>query len=455
MRFINITLLSIMLSLSMPSVAKDTAPSVEDKENPYVLMELFGTVFQTVKKQYVEEPKNRELIENAINGMLSALDPHSSFMNEEDFSDLTEQTKGEFGGLGIEITADKGLVRVLSPIDDTPAFKAGLLPGDYITHVNGESVIGLPLSDVVKQLRGKPGTKVKITISRTDKKPFDVDLKRAIIKVTPVKYEVKDTVGYIRIISFSETTTTLLHKAVKDITKQIGADKLTGFILDVRSNPGGLLDQAIGVVDTFIDGGEIVSTRTRYPQETRRFSSKTPDMTNGKPLVVLINEGSASASEIVAGALQDHKRGVIVGLKSFGKGSVQNIQPLEGFGGIKMTIARYYTPFGRSIQAKGIEPDITIPRGKLEAEEIITSYGEKNLHGAIENEEDKADKKLKTKKESKSKPKTDKTPESDKDKKPDYQLDRAIDILTGLHIYQESLLKPVKTDETAEKKDKK
>lgn len=426
------------------------APQKKDfsdaKDDPYVLMELFGAAYQVIKKDYVEETTDRQMIENAINGMLSSLDPHSAFMNQSDFKDLEEQTKGEFGGLGMEVSADNGLVRVTAPIDDTPAYEAGIQPGDYITHIDGESVMGLSLQESVKKLRGKPGTKVEVTISRKDKEPFDVKMTRAIIHVQPVKYEAKENIGYIRIITFSDHTAEKTREAVSKITKEIGEKKLLGFIIDVRNNPGGLLTEAIGVVDTFIDKGEIVSTRSRNPEEAMSFSAKTPDTTNGKPLIVLINEGSASASEIVAGALQDHHRALIVGLKSFGKGSVQTVKEIPGFGGMKMTTARYYTPSGRSIQAKGIEPDVVVPRAKLEELPVIQGFGEGDLPGAISAEEGKKakdtkekDKKADKKKtddkvKDKSKESADKTKEDDKKK--DYQLDRAMDLLKGIAIYQ-------------------
>ena len=410
--------------------AKET---VEEKYDPYLLMELFGLVYKEIKKEYIDEPDDKKLIESAINGMLTDLDPHSSFMNQDDFDDLEAQTKGEFGGLGMEVTSKNGLVRVVSPIDDTPAFKAGIQAGDYITHIDGESVSGLTLQEAVKKLRGVPGTEVKVKISRENQEPFDLTLTRDIIEQKPVKYEAKGDVGYIRISSFSEKTVEDTQEAVKNLTKEIGEGKLKGFVIDVRNNPGGLLDAAIGVVDTFLAQGEIVSTRSRLPEETTRVSSKTPDMTNGKPLVVLINEGSASASEIVAGALQDHKRAVIVGLRSFGKGSVQTIRPTRGFGGLKMTIARYYTPSGRSIQAKGIEPDIVVPRAKLEAEPILEGFGERDLHGALAAEEKKQ---IKKKEEEKKEP-VKNSDETDEDKKEDYQLDRAIDILKAIAVYQE------------------
>lgn len=415
-----------------PVVKEEKTEKAKLKDDPYVLMELFGLVYKGIKDEYIDEPEDKKLIESAINGMLSDLDPHSSFMNQDDFEDLESQTKGEFGGLGMEVTSKNGLVRVVSPIDDTPAFRAGIQAGDYVTHIDGESVSGLTLQEAVKKMRGEPGTTVKLKISRESQEPFDLKLTRAVIEQKPVKYEAKGEVGYIRISAFNEKTVEHTQEAVKKLTEEIGKDKLLGFVIDVRNNPGGLLDSAIGVVDTFLSQGEIVSTRSRLPEETTRASSKTPDMTDGKPLVVLINEGSASASEIVAGALQDHKRAVIVGLRSFGKGSVQAIKPIKGFGGVKMTVARYYTPSGRSIQAKGIEPDIVVPRAKLEAEPILEGFGERDLHGALAAEEKKH-----VKKEDESKKKDVSDKKEKEDEKSDYQLDRAIDILKAISVYHE------------------
>lgn len=447
--FTFITTLLIGTAIASSSwAAPQEQPKIED---PYQLMELFGAAFTTIKSDYVEETDNKKLIETAIDGMLTSLDPHSGFMDAESFNDMQTQTKGEFGGLGLEVGMDKGFVRVMSPIDDTPAFKAGLQTGDYITHVDGISTFGQSLNDTVKKMRGKPGSKVKLTISRKDKEPFDVTIKRDIIKVKPVKYEAKGDIGYIRISTFSEKTTEMLQNAIKQLTKEIGKDKIKGYILDVRNNPGGLLDQAVGVVDTFLDEGEIVSTRSRKPEDTLRFSAHKGDLTNGLPLVVLINEGSASASEIVAGAMQDHRRGVIVGLKTFGKGSVQTVRSIPGVGGMRITTARYYTPSGNSIQAKGIEPDVVIPRAKLEELPVIKGYGEADLPKAIaaeegkkaidnrkkdlsENkEESKALKNLFVKKDNSDK--TDATIDTpDDEEKIDYQLDRAIDILHAISV---------------------
>ena len=421
MKFTTILFCFCLLTIGCANATPPKQPISDEKDDPYVLMELFGAAYQVIKQDYVEETTDRKLVENAINGMLSSLDPHSGFMNQSDYADMEEQTKGEFGGLGMEVSSDNGLVRVTSPIDDTPAYKAGIQAGDYITHIDGESVIGQTLNDAVKKLRGKPGTKVTVTISRKDKEPFDIKMTRAVIKVKPIKYEAKDDIGYIRVTAFNESTTQMLHEAVKNLTREIGDDKIIGFIIDVRNNPGGLLNEAIGVVDTFISKGEIVSTRSRDPKENLQFFAETPDMTNGKPLVVMINEGSASASEIVAGALQDHHRALVVGLKSFGKGSVQTIKEIPGFGGIKITTARYYTPSGRSIQAKGIEPDVVIPRAKLKELPVIKGFGKKA--------------KEVQKKQPKETPSSSDSSDSKDDEKKDYQLDRAMDILRGIAVY--------------------
>lgn len=425
----------IMLLLSSAAVAAEKKKDEELKDNPYVLMELFGHIYKTIKKEYVEEPTDRKLVENAIQGMLSSLDPHSSFMNQDDYEEMETMTKGEFGGLGIEVTSERGLVRVITPIDDTPAFKAGIKAGDFITHINDEAVVDLSLNEAVKKMRGKPGTTIKIKISRKNEKPFDVKIVRAIIQPQPVKYEAKNNIGYIRIASFNEKTVDKTHEAVNKLTSEIGAEKLVGFVIDVRNNPGGLLDAATGVVDTFISQGEIVSTRSRDPKEVMRLSAKTGDMTNGKPLVVLINQSSASASEIVAGALQDHKRALIVGTKSFGKGSVQAVKGIPGFGGIKMTVARYYTPSGRCIQAKGIEPDIEIPQGELKEDEVIR-FGEGDLHGALAAEEGKKASEVKQK-EAEEKNKEEDKSSDEKEEKKDYQLDRAMDILKAIALVKE------------------
>lgn len=435
------SLLLFLLTASTALAAAET-PAKTAKDDPYLLLELFGTTFQDARKEYVDEISDRKAIEAAINGMLSSLDPHSSFMDEDTFRDMQIQTKGEFGGVGMEVSTENGFVRVISPIDDTPAAKAGIQPGDLITHIDDESVIDMNLNEAVKRLRGKPKTNVKLMIRRGNTEPFELTLERAIIKIKSVKYSVKDNdIGYIRIITFSEDTTSLLEKAIKELTDQIGKDKIKGFILDVRNNPGGLLDQATGVVDTFLEKGEIVSTRSRVAEGSVRLSAQKGDMTEGLPLVVLINEGSASASEIVAGALQDHRRGLIVGTPSFGKGSVQTLKPIPGFGAIKITTARYYTPSGRSIQAEGIQPDILIPRAEIKEEPIIKGFSESNLPNALGQKAGEKKDKVQAKKNDTPKntkdEKDEKGGKDDKSEKPDYQLNRALDILHSIAIYKE------------------
>ncbi len=429
-------LLCFISTVAFGATKKEIAPV--ETQDPYILMELLGAAFSTIKEDYVEESDDKKLVEAAIDGMLTSLDPHSGFMDAESFEDMETQTKGEFGGLGMEVSMDNGFVRIMSPIDDTPAFKAKLQTGDYITHIDGVSVVGLSLNDAVKKMRGKPKTKVTLTISRKDQEPFDVTLTRDIIQVKPVKYEAKGDIGYIRIITFSETTTDMVKKAVADLKKKIGPQDIKGFVLDVRNNPGGLLDQAVGVCDLFLNEGEIVSTRSRKPEDTMRFSATEGDITDGLPIVVLINEGSASASEIVSGALQDHKRGIIVGLQSFGKGSVQTIRAIPGFGGIRITTARYYTPSGKSIQAKGIKPDIVIPRAKIEELPVITGFGESNLPSALSSEEGKKASETDKPKTTKVAPVKSKSKEGDdKTEETDYQLDRALDIVHAISLSQQ------------------
>jgi len=423
-------LLVALLMMSVVPVWADV-PSQKPAENEdvYVLMELLGSSLKLIKEDYVEDVSYKTMVEKALNGVLTAQDPHSGFLNKEEMDDMHTQTKGEFGGVGMEVSSENNFVRVVSPIDDTPAFRAGIQAGDYITHIDGTSVVGLSLNEAVKRLRGEPKTKVKIKISRKNKEPFEITLVRDIIKVDPVKFEAKGDIGYIRVLTFSEKTTPELHRAIQSLTETIGKDKIKGFVLDIRNNPGGLLDQAVGVADTFLAQGEIVSTRSRKAEDTLRFSAKTGDMIHGLPLVVMINEGSASASEIVAGALQDHKRAVIVGLKSFGKGSVQTIREIPGFGAIKITTARYFTPSGNSIQAKGIVPDVEIPRAELKELPKITGWGEGDLDGALSSEVGK--------KAKDTQPVTDNPEEKKSDAKEDYQLDRALDILRAMAVFSE------------------
>jgi carboxyl-terminal processing protease len=331
----------------------------------YRQLDLFSDAFERVRANYVRPVQDGELIDNAIQGMVSALDPHSSYMDAKNFADMQIQTKGEFGGLGIEVTMEDGLIKVVSPIDDTPAAKAGIKPGDFIAAIDNAPVQGMALNDAITKMRGPAGSKITLTILRNGaKKPFDLTLTRAIVQVDSVKWRREGDVAYIRLTGFNEQTDPGLQKAVRDLKKQIGAG-LKGYVLDLRNNPGGLLDQAISVSDDLLNSGEIVSTRGRHTEDTQRYDAKAGDITGGKPIVVLINGGTASASEIVAGALQDHRRATVLGMTSFGKGSVQTVIPLgEGGGALRLTTARYYTPSGHSIQARGIIPDIAVAQGE-------------------------------------------------------------------------------------------
>jgi carboxyl-terminal processing protease len=356
----------------------------------YRQLNLFGDVFERVRADYVEKPDDAKLVESAINGMLAGLDPHSSYMDPKSFRDMQVQTRGEFGGLGIEVTMEDGLVKVVAPIDETPAAKAGVMANDIITKLDDEQVQGLTLNQAVEKMRGPVNTKIKLTIMRKGQdKPIEVSITRDVIRVKSIRsHNEGEDVGYIRVTQFNEQTTDGLKKAISDLTNQLGAEKVKGFVLDLRNNPGGLLDQAISVSDAFLDKGEIVSTRGRNAEETQRFNARPGDLTKGKPLIVLINGGSASASEIVAGALQDHKRATLVGTRSFGKGSVQTIIPLgAGNGALRLTTARYYTPSGRSIQAKGITPDIEVLQDVPDDLKARTdTKGEASLRGHLKAE---------------------------------------------------------------------
>jgi carboxyl-terminal processing protease len=366
------------------------AATAASNADTYKQLNLFGDVFDRVRSDYVEQPNDEKLIESAINGMLSALDPHSSYMNAKNFQEMQVQTQGKFGGLGIEVTMENGVVKVVSPIDDTPAARGGIMANDLIIKLDGEDVQGLTLNEAVDKMRGKINTPITLTILREGKEPFDVKLVRDEIKVKSVKSSLEGQdkdIGYIRISSFTEQTQEGLEAAISSIKKQTGS-KLKGYIIDLRNDPGGLLDQAISVSDTFLDRGEIVSTRGRHADETQRFNAQRGDLADGKSVVVLINGGSASASEIVAGALQDHKRATVIGTRSFGKGSVQTIVPLGSQGALRLTTARYYTPSGRSIQARGIDPDTVIEEElppDLQGKDTSTK-GEASLRGHLQNE---------------------------------------------------------------------
>lgn len=411
-----------------PAFAAETSKvSKEDAADTYEMLNLFGEVMERAKISYVEDVSDKKLIESAINGMLVSLDPHSSYLDAQSFKYMNEQTKGKFGGLGIEVTMENGVVKVVSPIDDTPASKAGLKPGDYITNIDGEQVVGMSLNDAVDKMRGKVGSKVKLTIRRINEKPFDVTLKREEIKIQSVKSGIKGKdVAYIRITSFSEDTDKMIEKAFNNAQKELKSD-LKGIVIDVRNNPGGLLDQAVNVSDLFLDKGEIVSTRSKNPEDTVKYNAKPGDIAKGLPIVILVNDGSASASEILAGALQDHQRAVILGEKTFGKGSVQTVIPLGKYGAMRLTTARYYTPSGRSIQATGIVPDVEVKPAKVEEIDKGVNFSEAEFGNALKNDAAIAKKE-------------DKQTAVDDELKKDYQLTRAVDLVKALSIYQ----KPVK-----------
>jgi carboxyl-terminal processing protease len=342
------------------------AQDVTGKADTYRLLTLFGDVFERVRAEYVEPTNDRDLVENAINGMLTGLDPHSNYMNAKAFRDMQVQTRGEFGGLGIEVTQENGFIKVISPIDDTPAARAGVKSGDLITAIDGKTVQGLSLNEAVEKMRGAPNTKINITIRREGAdRPLEIAITREIIKIQVVRQRMEGDVGYLRLSSFNEQTDPALRRGVQALKQQAGAN-LKAIVLDLRNNPGGLLDQAVAVSDDFLDQGEIVSTRARQSEESQRWNAKGGDLAGGLPIVVLINGGSASASEIVAGALQDHRRAVVLGTRSFGKGSVQTVIPLPGNGAMRLTTARYYTPSGRSIQGLGISPDVEVAQTREE-----------------------------------------------------------------------------------------
>ena len=357
--------------------------SFADTKETYRQLSIFNEVYNRVKNQYVEELTDKELVEKAINGMLQALDPHSSFMNEEVYKEMQVDTAGAFGGLGIEITTDKSFIKVVSPIDDTPAQKAGVQAGDYITHLDGVSVIDMTLKEAIDIMRGEVGASITLTIVRGTENPFDIEIERDIIKVQSVKHRLIDDIGVLRISTFNEQTTPGLKKIIEEL--ESSDNPPIGYVLDLRNNPGGLLTESISVSDVFLEQGEIVSIRGREKKDVKVYSAKKGDLINKKPLIVLINEGSASASEIVAGALQDHDRAVIMGIKSFGKGSVQTIVPIDS-GAIRLTIAKYYTPSGDSIQAVGIEPDIIVPRAELNIIDDYFTFRESDYKDALENE---------------------------------------------------------------------
>ena len=414
---------SLLVACLLNATNVSASKKAEKNVDTYELLNLFAEVMERAKLSYVEEVTDKKLIESAINGMLTSLDPHSSYLDYDSFNYMNEQTKGKFGGLGIEITMENGLVKVVSPIDDTPAAKAGIKAGDYITNIDDETVVGMSLNEAVSKLRGKVGTKVKLSIRRVNSKPLELTIKRQEIKIQSVKSEIKnDEISYIRISSFSEDIDKTISEAIENAKKEL-KNKLIGIVIDVRNNPGGLLDQAVEVSDLFLEKGEIVSTRSRNESDTVKFMATEGDIAKDLPIVIMINEGSASASEILAGALQDHRRAVVLGEKSFGKGSVQTVIPLRDFGAMRITTARYYTPSGRSIQAKGIEPDILVKPAKVEElESYALNISEADLNNALKNDTTDGKDVKNTKKKN-------------KDDLADYQLVRALDLVKALSLY--------------------
>lgn len=419
--------------LAATQLAQPLSAQEQSTRNTYEYLDLFGEIFERVRSQYVEEVDEDELIESAINGMLASLDPHSSYLPPENFEDMRVQTKGEFGGLGIEVTMENGVVKVVAPIDDTPAAAAGIESGDYITQLDGEAVLGLTLSEAVDMMRGGVGEEIVLTIVREGRdEPFDVTVVRDTITIRAVRARAEGDVGVLRITTFNEQTFENLESGIADVKAEIGPDRIKGYVIDLRNNPGGLLNQAISVSDAFLEKGEIVSTRGRDPEDSERHNAEPGDLTGGKPLIVLINGGSASASEIVAGALQDHRRAIIVGEKSFGKGSVQTIMPLSGDGALRLTTARYYTPSGRSIQALGIEPDILVAQKKFEEDESeddeLHRRSEADLRGSLKNQLTEEEQELL--KEERARHEA-----TAKLRGEDLQLAYALDLLTGLSVY--------------------
>jgi carboxyl-terminal processing protease len=415
---------ALVVAASFAALILITQPAAaQGNSETYRQLNLFGDIFERIRADYVDDVSDEDLIESAINGMLTSLDPHSGYLNAKSYQEMQVQTRGEFGGLGIEVTMENGFVRVISPIDGTPAHRAGILTDDIFTHIDGESVQGLSLSEAVDRMRGPVDSDIIITVARQgEDQSFDVTITRAVITIQSVRFRAEGGAAYVRISSFSEQTTSGLERAIKTLREQIG-DTMTGVILDLRGNPGGLLDQAVRVSDAFLEQGEIVSTRGRRPGDSQRFNARGGDIADGKPVVVLVNGGSASASEIVAGALQDHGRAVILGTRSFGKGSVQTIIPLSGFGAIRLTTSLYYTPSGRSIQAKGIVPDIIVEQAQLEAVQgQRRRRNEADLPGHIVGAEEGEDEE-------------DVQAAAGDDRPFDFQLARAKDLLQGISLF--------------------
>ncbi len=411
------------LAISAGALAYAGSTAFAPKAETFRMLELFGDVLAIVEQQYVVETDDTKLIEAALNGMLSSLDPHSGYLSNNDFKDLRETSRGAYGGLGIEVTSEDGAVKVITPMDDTPAGRAGVQAGDYITAINGESILGKPLSEAVKGMKGPPGTDVTITIARAGTDPFDLKLTREIINVRSVRSRVEGQYGVIRITNFNENTGRETAEAVETLKRDLPGMK--GLVLDLRNNPGGILEQSVAVADVFLDGGEVVTQRGRNPRDIERYNAKPGDMLEGVPIVVLVNPGSASAAEIVAGALQDRKRATIVGITSFGKGSVQTVIPLRGGadGALKLTTARYYTPSGRSIQRTGIEPDLEVALTKEQAERLaqVNVFSEASFSNALNADEGRS-------RRGKHEP-SEYPPDSFDTKKGDFQLSRAFDVL--------------------------
>ena len=407
------------------STSNNSAVAVEksSQEQTFEQLDLLADVMARVRSGYVVPVDNADLIDDALNGMLQGLDPHSSYIAPDQFDDMQIATSGEYGGLGMEVTMEEGVVKVISPIDDTPAKKAGIKSGDYLTAVDGISILGFNLNDAVDKMRGKPGEPITVTVIRKGEDPRDITMVRAIIKKIPVRHEIKDGVGYLRISQFNELTATSLETSIKAIKKELGG-KIPGIIVDLRGNPGGLLDQSIRVSSAFLDGGEVVSTRGRRTEDTKTYNAKKGQLAGGIPVIVLIDGASASASEIVAGAIQDRERGLVLGLTSFGKGSVQSVIPLRNGrdGALRLTTARYYTPAGRSIQGTGITPDIAVSYALLAEDKVDTALRESDLPNAIKNENGDEDSVTSDKMDVE-------YPPSDFDIEDDFQLKRAVEIL--------------------------
>ncbi len=402
-----------------------SAPEDRNRGDIYRQLELFADVLARVEQDYVTEINDEEAMEAAIQGMLASLDPHSSYMNATEYRDMQTQTRGEYGGLGIEVTSEDGVVRVVSPIDGTPAARAGIQAGDYLTAINGESIVGLTLNEAVRRMRGEAGSEITVTVAREGTDPFDVTLRREIINVRAVTARVEGDIGVIRISTFNERTGSMLQDAIRTVRRDTGG-RLRGVVVDLRNNPGGLLDQAIEVSDAFLDGGEVVSTRGRQPEDVQRYNARRGDDLAGVPVIVLINGASASAAEIVAGALQDRNRALVVGVDSFGKGSVQTVIPLQGGrdGALRLTTARYYTPAGRSIQGAGITPDIEIASRRVSAEDVARlqrlGVSEADLPNALDNDSGAQRRAAHVPEDQ---------PPENWDMEEDYQMSRALDLL--------------------------